>query len=618
MAPSPIPLPDAPQLPDAPRLPDAPCLVAGYGRAAVLTQDGELLTLPASGIRALLREHGAPMLVHAPASFRRLDAPPGPAYDLLELFAFVLPAHPVTPTPRGLALALDLPPPASIEDAAALLPRIAETLLARLAAGRTLPRQARAAGLAALMGAAGWGWARAVLAALDQPAARPEARALAVWTDLPKWEDEAVLPPPGSAPVLPAEARTRLAAMLGPDAEQRPGQADYASAAAHAFAPRAAPGDPAVVLAEAGTGTGKTLGYVAPASLWAERNGGSVWISTYTRHLQRQIDGELARLFPDPAERRRRVVVRKGRENYLCLLNLQEMIGATAPGAATFVPLGLVARWAAATSDGDISGGDLPGWMPELFGPRLIPGIADRRGECIHGACQHYQRCFVEHTVRRARQAELVVANHALVMAQASWGGIDDSAVPTRYVFDEGHHLFDAADSAFSAELSGIETALLRRWLLGAEERRSRAKGLRPRLEAMVGDHVPLSPNLTDALEAARVLPAAGWSARLAGEPFRETERFLQAIRTQVLARTAETDAPHGDLACDLHPVNQALQETAGDLDLALAALQRPLQALRQQLLEALEQDAETLETEARRRIEAAARMLKHRALDRL
>ena len=48
---------------------------------------------------------------------------------------------------------------------------------------------------------------------------------------------------------------------------------------------------PNIVLAEAGTGVGKTLGYLAPASLWAERNGGTVWVSTYTRNLQAQIDG---------------------------------------------------------------------------------------------------------------------------------------------------------------------------------------------------------------------------------------------------------------------------------------------------------------------------------------
>ena len=267
--------------------------------------------------------------------------------------------------------------------------------------------------------------------------------------------------------------------MLGPHAEQRPGQADYAGAAAAAFAPRETRGDPHLVLAEAGTGTGKTLGYLAPASLWAEKNHGGVWISTFTRHLQRQIDAELAHLFPDPSERHKRVVVRKGRENYLCLLNLEDALGTATSGLApaSLIPLGLIARWALVTDDGDIQGGDLPGWFAELFGAATILGLADRRGECIHAACPHWRRCFVEHTIRRARTAQLVVANHALVMTQAAWGGLDDSVVPTRYVFDEGHHVFDAADSAFSAELSGLETAEMRRWLLGAEGGRSRARG---------------------------------------------------------------------------------------------------------------------------------------------
>ena len=72
-----------------------------------------------------------------------------------------------------------------------------------------------------------------------------------------------------------------------------------------AFAPREREDKPNVVLAEAGTGVGKTLGYVAPASLWAEKNGAPVWIATYTRNLQRQIDGELDRLHRDSAEKRR-------------------------------------------------------------------------------------------------------------------------------------------------------------------------------------------------------------------------------------------------------------------------------------------------------------------------
>ncbi|NVN42240.1 ATP-dependent DNA helicase, partial [Ameyamaea chiangmaiensis] len=276
--------------------------------------------------------------------------------------------------------------------------------------------------------------------------------------------------------------------------------ADFASVATHAFAPRAHIGDPQVLLAEAGTGTGKTLGYLAPASVWAEQNDGAVWISTYTKHLQRQIEAETTRLHADDTVRRQHVVVRKGRENYLCLLNMEDWVNTVlnrgrdaSPGA--LITLCLIARWATASRDGDLMGGDLPGWFGDLMGAGQVAALADRRGECIHGACPHYQRCFVEHSIRRARHADLVIANHALVMAQAAWAspaGIADLPVeqedntPTRYVFDEGHHIADAADGAFATEFSGLEAAELRRWLLGAEGGRSRARGLRRRLDDLV------------------------------------------------------------------------------------------------------------------------------------
>ena len=632
-------------MPPSSPTPQTAAIVAGHGRASILTGDGELASGSPAEINRLLGD-AMPLLVHAPVTFRRLGLRPRPAFDLLELWAFVRPATPAAPTPRGLALALDMPPPSDMEDAAALLPAIAEALLARLAAGRDTPANTDASSLAARMGASGWSWAPSVLAALDGAklggASKPT-DGLRVWKRLPEWEEEAPPPPPSSHPVLPAEARRRLATILGANAEQRPGQGDYASAAAAAFAPRQTRGDPATVLAEAGTGTGKTLGYVAPASLWAERNGAPVWISTFTRHLQRQVETELARLHPDAAERRRRVVVRKGRENYLCLLNLEDRVNslAGASGSAGVIPLGLLARWALATADGDIAGGDLPGWFAELFGPAATLGLADRRGECIHGACPHYKRCFVEHTIRRARTAELVVANHALVMIQAAHGfadgagagGLDGGAVPTRYVFDEGHHVFDAADSAFAAVFSGIEGAELRRWLLGAEGGPSRARGLRRRLDELVGGRPELEAPLDAALQAARALPAPGWSIRLseqspelggleAGQA-NVAETLLHLVRHEVLARTpgaelAASERRRATLECDLHPRLPGLDEAAQRLERALGRIAEPLRTLVERLNARLDDEADDLEPATRARIEAAARIVKHRAVDRL
>src|SRR5207237_7038091 len=126
-------------------------------------------------------------------------------------------------------------------------------------------------------------------------------------------------------------------------------------------------GAPRLMLAEAGTGVGKTLGYLAPASLWSEANGPAVWVSTYTRALQRQIERESHAIYPDPEIRARKAVVRKGRENYLCLLNFQEQVQAAQLGNGDLIGLGLAARWVRATRDGDMTGGDFPAWLPTLF-----------------------------------------------------------------------------------------------------------------------------------------------------------------------------------------------------------------------------------------------------------
>jgi ATP-dependent DNA helicase DinG len=612
-------------------LPDAPSVVAGHGRAAILTPDGEVLVLPAAEAAALLRTLPPPILVHAPATFRRLGLRPGPAFDLLDLFAFVRPAQTAAPTPRGLAMALDDDhPPIGLEAEVTRLPDIAAALLNQLSQGRDTLLNRDGAVLAARMQRAGWGWGGYVTHALGRADAAGSNEPLKIWKKLPEWEDSAPLPPPSSHPVSESEARLRLAAMLGPHAEQRPGQGDYAGAAAAAFAPREVRGDPHLVLVEAGTGTGKTLGYLAPASVWAEKNKGAVWISTFTRHLQRQIDDELGRLIPDPTERRRRIVVRKGRENYLCLLNLEDAVGTASSGFMNqnIIPLGLIARWALVTDDGDVQGGDLPGWLPELFGGGLIASLADRRGECIHAACPHWRRCFIEHTIRRSRTADLVVANHALVMTQAAWGGLDDNVVPTRYVFDEGHHVFDAADSAFSASLSGAETTELRRWLRGAEGGRSRARGLRKRLDDLVADRPALEAPLDAALQAANALPPSDWASRMQEEdpdfegvePARPnpSEAFLRLIRRQVLARTAgaETRAAFGSMECDVFPLNDEAAQAAERLARALSRISEPLAVLRERLLARLDDEAEDLDEATRNRIEAIGRSLTRRALN--
>jgi ATP-dependent DNA helicase DinG len=461
-----------------------------------------------------------------------------------------------------------------------------------------------------------WSWGPAVLHALG--AAEEiwnRAGAFAVWKRLPAIEELAPEPPAGHRPVTPAEARQRLARLVGGDAEDRPQQADYASALSAAFQPRNEAGVPHFVIAEAGTGVGKTLGYLAPASVWAEKNDGPVWISTYTRNLQHQIDRELDRLFPAAAEKSRKVVIRKGRENYLCLLNMEEAAELARMNPREAIGLGLLARWAGATRDGDMTGGDFPAWLVDLIGRERSLGLADRRGECIYAACTHYQKCFIERSVRRARRAEIVIANHALVMVQAALGGIDDLYLPTRYVFDEGHHVFDAADGAFSAHLSGRESADLRRWLLGSEGRvRSRARGLRRRVEDLVADDKTAAAALEAIVQAASGLPADGWLQRVFHDsPTGPLETFLAKVHQQVTARTSDQRTPYSLEAPTSEPV-LGLVEAGERLTRALERLIGPMRTLAARLAARLDDEAADLDSATRLRLEATCRGLERRA----
>src|SRR3546814_2556418 len=76
---------------------------------------------------------------------------------------------------------------------------------------------------------------------------------------------------------------------------------------------------------------------VCSSDLWIDEAAGSVCISTFTKALQRQLARETARLYPDPALHRERVVVRKGRENYLCLLNLEDALQGGFSGRAAIL-----------------------------------------------------------------------------------------------------------------------------------------------------------------------------------------------------------------------------------------------------------------------------------------
>lgn len=552
---------------------------------------------------AIMAAADTPVLIlNAPLVANRLGYPDLSGLDLLELFAFVHPARFCVPTPRGLAQALDLDAPAGDDDVPGFLQKAAGALVAACEDPEWFERAGAWASLHSLERLR-WPWAQV----LKPHVTRPSDNEKWLFATLPEWEEAGDRAPPRQVELPPEMVLQKLDELTGDGAEKREGQRAYTQDAARIFAPRNARELPHIALAQAGTGIGKTLGYLAPASMWSQASGGTVWVSTFTKNLQRQLRSESRRAWPlKRADGTPPVVVRKGRENYLCLLNLEDALQGGFTGRPAILAH-LVARWAAFTRDGDMIGGDLPGWLGTLFRKRGIAALTDQRGECVYAGCPHYRKCFIERAARDSAQADLVIANHALVMVNAARGR-DHAQRPTRIVFDEGHHVFEAADSTFAATLSGQEAIELRRWIIGPERKnRGRRRGLSARLADVASYDDEGGEAIDDATEAGKALPSEGWLQRLIDcEPSGPIETLLAAVRSVTYARDESGQEAGYGIETEASGLPGDVIEAAGKAAEALAAMRAPLMRLGSRLEAIMADPPDWLDGPGRARIEGA------------
>jgi ATP-dependent DNA helicase DinG len=244
--------------------------------------------------------------------------------------------------------------------------------------------------------------------------------------------------------VAEAFAPDGLLARTIPDFEPRPGQVEMATAVARVFE------HGGVLLAEAGTGTGKTLAYLVPAILSRQR----VLVSTGTKNLQEQIFFKDIPALRDALGIPFTATCMKGRANYLCLhrLDLLAEQGTGLMPGTDAVLLPIVREWAAETVTGDRAEldqlpEDLPFWNE----------VSATAETCLGSDCPRYDDCFVTKMRQRAAASDIVIVNHHLLCADAAvrqnaYGEVIP-ACPNA-VLDEAHQLEDVATQYFGFSVS--------------------------------------------------------------------------------------------------------------------------------------------------------------------
>ncbi len=203
------------------------------------------------------------------------------------------------------------------------------------------------------------------------------------------------------------------------------------------------------LVAEAGTGTGKTFAYLVPALL----SGKKVIISTGTKNLQDQLFNRDLPLLRKALAIPAKVALLKGRANYLCHYRLDDPSSQQLFYSKQQVnEFKRIRRMASQTKQGDIAeitnvAEDSPVWS----------AVTSTAESCLSQDCQHFERCFVQKARRKALDADIIIINHHLFFADLALQeeGVGE-LLPTAdlIIFDEAHQLYDVASLFFGQRIS--------------------------------------------------------------------------------------------------------------------------------------------------------------------
>ncbi|QLK61384.1 ATP-dependent helicase [Enterobacteriaceae bacterium Kacie_13] len=203
------------------------------------------------------------------------------------------------------------------------------------------------------------------------------------------------------------------------------------------------------LVVEAGTGTGKTYAYLAPAL----RSGKKVIISTGSKNLQDQLYSRDLPKVAAALKFKGRLALLKGRSNYLCLERLeQQSLSGGDLASQALSELAHLRHWSSNTEEGDISTCNV---VPE--DSFVWPLVTSTNDNCLGSDCPLYKECFVVKARRKAMDADVVVVNHHLFMAdmvvkESGFGELIPQA--DVMIFDEAHQIPDIASQYFGQQLT--------------------------------------------------------------------------------------------------------------------------------------------------------------------
>ena len=579
--------------------------------------EDQAILADAKQISDFLSSGKTPLLCHRSALYGKLNIDEAfglPCLDILESISFLYPTFTAPPNLLGIAKKFNLAFDKAPEKQALLLRDLAESLLNNF---QTHADYNQLVAMSYHLKKANWEWSKYFH---GEMAVNENAPPFEVWKDRAEWQHHPILPPSGQKELTEGEIDEMLLATIqSRQGTVRETQNHYSHAVNHIFQPVFDDAPPHASLLQAHTGTGKTLGYLIPAFLYSQKNKNTIWISTYTRNLQHQIYHEALQV---NQQQKSKITIRKGRENYLCLLNYQQAIERALLNPNRFlIGLALTARWISKTKFGDMNGDDFSPWLEDLFQNRLAKNLADRHNHCIHHLCPHFKNCFVENSKIMAKQADIVITNHALSLNETESGNLHNNPRITHFIFDEAHHLFQAADNFYAKILRANEAAQLFLWLndgnpkqaLTKPKQHSFYRGLRMRL-GKIAEQNEIAPLLEEIAKNIDFLPKENWCDRILKQRTHNiSEIFFIQLNYYTINYNKKAD-PYYNLEAPTIPIPDGLKQAASDFSHHIYKLISPLDLLCQKLKKLIEEKHENslpLERIAKR-LEATNDMLNH------